>query len=277
MTHITVPAKTFLLGEYAALSGGSAIILTTTPCFRIDCTDDGLLKGIHRDSPAGRYWTQHAPVTQGLCFNDPYVGQGGLGASSAQFLGAYQLLHPEALDREALLTTYIKYAWHGDGVKPSGYDLLAQAEKGCVYINRQKNIIQSYPWPFDDIAFLLVHTGNKLATHEHLQSLTTDCNHDALSIMVDEAQTACLRQDSDTFTQLITRYQQALMAKGLSTEPTQQLLAHFLKKPAILAAKGCGALGADVILLIVRPVMRAALCEQLAAEGFRLLPGRSPI
>ena len=50
--HWTIPAKTFLMGEYAALAGESALLLTTTPHFELSLTDNPGLHGIHPDSPA---------------------------------------------------------------------------------------------------------------------------------------------------------------------------------------------------------------------------------
>ncbi len=84
-----IPAKTFLLGEYAALAGQSAVLLTTSPCFELSLSKEAGLHGIHPDSPAGRWWKENAQSEVGLQWHDPYQGCGGLGASSAQFLGAY--------------------------------------------------------------------------------------------------------------------------------------------------------------------------------------------
>ena len=51
-----IPAKTFLLGEYVAIVGGAAIILTTTPGFEVRLVDTGDVTGIHPSSPAGLFW-----------------------------------------------------------------------------------------------------------------------------------------------------------------------------------------------------------------------------
>lgn len=84
-----IPAKTFLLGEYAALAGASAILLTTYPCFELTLTSkNNQLSEIHPKSPAGVWWQQQH-LDHGLIWNDPYTERGGLGASSAQFLASY--------------------------------------------------------------------------------------------------------------------------------------------------------------------------------------------
>src|SRR4051794_40802652 len=122
-----IPAKTFLLGEYSALTGASAILITTSPSFELSLVNEELLKNIHPNSPAGQWWKGHQITSKGLSWFDPYQDLGGLGASSAQFLGAYlascSFLGVEP-NKNALLKAYYEFAWRGEGLKPSGYDLL---------------------------------------------------------------------------------------------------------------------------------------------------------
>ena len=125
MTSWEVPSKTFLVGEYIALSGHPAVLLTTTPCFKVQQIAEPKLINIHPLSPAGRLWND-AHCDFGLSFEDPYQGMGGMGASTAQFIGVFQALnHQLSGEREeqALLEQYEQYAWSGKGRKPSGYDL----------------------------------------------------------------------------------------------------------------------------------------------------------
>ena len=64
----SIPAKTFLVGEYAALKEQSAILLTTTPCFELRLTSQPGLHGIHPQSPAGRIETLRLlGLTQARC------------------------------------------------------------------------------------------------------------------------------------------------------------------------------------------------------------------
>ena len=39
-----IPAKTFLLGEYAAVAGESAIVLTTSPCFELSLANEATIQ-----------------------------------------------------------------------------------------------------------------------------------------------------------------------------------------------------------------------------------------
>ncbi|WP_206753639.1 hypothetical protein, partial [Escherichia coli] len=54
-----IPAKTFLLGEYADIAGEPANLLTTSPCFALTLTENAKLEGIHPKSPAGLWWQKN--------------------------------------------------------------------------------------------------------------------------------------------------------------------------------------------------------------------------
>lgn len=151
-----IPAKTFLLGEYAAVAEASAIVLTTTPCFQLSHNTAPGLVGIHPQSPAGLWWQQQKNIETGLSWHDPYAGIGGVGASSAQFLASYlasRMLQEKRPDMDSMLEAYYQSSWTGKGLRPSGYDVIAQSQHGCVYINRQKEIVQCYNWPFHNLSF----------------------------------------------------------------------------------------------------------------------------
>lgn len=268
--RLEIPAKTFLVGEYAALAGASAIILTTSPCFELSLAAGNQLEGIHPDSPAGRLWAH----SQGLVWRDPYQGLGGLGASSAQFIGAYLLsceLQNIEPTQKALLDAYYQCSWQGVGLKPSGYDLIAQLQNRCVYINQNQQLINSYAWPFKDISFLLLHSGQKLATHNHLQKASLPHSIDQLSATVEFAKEAFEQIDSEKLIQAVTRYGEQLENLGLVAAHSQEHLHYFKSQSEVLAAKGCGALGADVLLLIVPSNNLKSKEKNLAEEGWILL------
>lgn len=250
-----IPAKTFLLGEYVALIGGPSLLVTTYPCFELSLSYKPGLEGIHPQSPAGRFWLQHRHDSYGLVWNDPYHGRGGMGASSAQFLGAY-LAHMAILHQKpqhmALLKVYKETVSTGR-INPSGYDVLAQSLHRCVYIHQ--HYCQSLIWPFPNISFILVHTGKKLATHEHLQKLELEPVSSAslaeLATLVESAKSAFISCDEHAFISAIHTYHKILVSLELVAPHSQSQLETLLKHPHILAAKGCGAMGADVLLVLV--------------------------
>lgn len=268
----SIPAKTFLLGEYAAIAGAPAILLTTSPCFEISLSHTAL-QGIHHESPAGRWWIQQGHTSVGLQWSDPYQGIGGMGASSAQFIGAYlasRYLQEKLPNRRDMLDAYLQCASHEHGLGPSGYDVLTQSLRGCIYISRQQNIYETYAWPFKDIAFLLLHTGQKLATHQHLQTLTLPSIHQ-LSIIVEMAKSAFERVDSLRLVEAVNNYHQQLTHMNLVAEHSLKHIASLRKNPDVLAIKGCGALGADVLLLLLPLEKRDALRQQLSTADWKIL------
>jgi mevalonate kinase len=268
-----IPAKTFLLGEYAALAGAPAILVTTSPLFEVELIPGNERVGIHPDSPAGLWWS-HVNLSQGLSWHDPYAGRGGVGASSAQFLGAYlascYVSHTEP-DHQSLLNAYYQCAWQGEGLRPSGYDLLAQSQQKCVYINRQQEIMTCYDWAFDDISFLLLHSGQKLATHHHLQTMKLPPSIKQLSAIVEGANQAFVEKDSEGIINAINAYQDELARLNLTAEHTLRQITQLKLNSKILAAKGCGAMGADVLLLIIPAPELKSQAKKFAKEGWTIL------
>ncbi len=275
-----IPAKTFLLGEYAAVAGEAAILVTTTPCFELALIQEKELSGIHPQSPAGRYWTEQGVTEQGLVWHDPYQGRGGLGASSAQFIGCYLAscqLQNQPASAQDMLDKYYHYAWNREGLKPSGYDVIAQSQQGCVYIDRKQGELQTLPWPFKDIGFLLLHTGTKLATHQHLQKATLPPDIDALARLSQSAKTALQQADSEQFIDAINQYRQQLAGFNLIAEHSERLISELINDQRILALKGCGALGADVILILCRIDALDALAMDLRKKNLAILASQDKL
>lgn len=268
----TIPAKTFFLGEYTALYGGPAIVLTTGPCFQLGLSDS-TQSTIHPASPAGKLWemTQHQTQLEWL---DPYQGCGGLGASSAQFIGAY-LADCYAQDKtpviDKLLSSYFSCAWNGKGMRPSGYDVIAQGLNECVFIHRQADQVQTYPWVFSDLAFVLIHTNNKMATHEHLQSAQLPNSFTELDKIVLQAQQAFVNGDAQELIWAVSAFHRQLLNLNLVAQTTQKLIDNLQQHPQVYAAKGCGALGADIVLALVPAANVEQVRQDFQQQGCRVL------
>lgn len=269
-----VPAKTFLVGEYAALKRKSAILLTTSPCFELRTTKQPGLHGIHPHSPAGRWWSEYQTNDAGFSWHDPYQGLGGMGASSAQFLAVYQAcahLHNQLVEPEQLLQDYLQITTTQTGIAPSGYDVLAQQSQGCVYLNRQTNAYEQYAWPFTDLGFILLHTHHKMATHEHLQALVLTKVTDHLSDLVEQAKSAFLTQSSDDLLKVVHAYHQALYEQGWVTEHSLSLIQRLYQETPALAIKGCGAMGSDVLLVLMAQTDVPTQTTLLQQAGWHVL------
>lgn len=269
-----IPAKTFLLGEYAAITGFPAIILTTSPCFELAISDDTGLRGIHPESPAGRWWLQHDFSDVGLQWHDPYHGLGGMGASSAQFLGVYlacNYFQKKTMCVTEMLDAYFQSAWQGMGMRPSGYDVLAQSQHGCVYIDGQQAKTQIYAWPFSELAFILLHTGQKLATHHHLQALTLLDEIKPLVTIVESARLAFELADSGRIIDAVNAYHHQLLSMNLVAEHSLNQINRLQQHDDVLAMKGCGAMGADVLLLLTPKNRLESLKEHLSTTGLAII------
>ncbi len=268
-----IPAKTFLLGEYAALKGAPALLASTRPCFELNLNSTEIQSSIHPQSPAGLWWAQNKQKTH-LSFIDPYQGCGGLGASSAQFIGAYlanAYLQKKEAQLESMLEAYYHCAWNGKGLKPSGYDLITQTQYGCVFINKRENQINSYEWGFEELSFLLIHTGFKLPTHHHLQEGNINFPIDKLSQTVNKAKEALEQNNAELFVSSINNYHEQLYSLNLVAQHSLELIEELRCYPEVLAIKGCGALGADILLIITLKSQSSSLCNKLIKLNKKIL------
>lgn len=273
--RFSIPAKTFLVGEYLALSGLPALVITTTPHFELSLgTSAALLQhAIHPKSPAGQFLLSQMPHDRALLCDDPYQGKGGFGASSAQFVGAYLLYCTHVKMNPTLPGLFEAYqAVHqGQSIKPSGYDVLAQAIGGCVYIDKQNEKIDSLRWDFEDLSFGLFHTGKKLATHQHLSEISPIFENKILQRLVNKAHHAFLFKDSEALIEAVNGYHDALLEMGLVASHTTDFIHLCRQYPEVLAAKGCGALGADVILVLTRKTQMNALKSKMTGLGLEAI------
>ena len=103
-------------------------------------------------------------------------------------------------------------------------------------------------WNFTDLGFVLVHTGKKLATHAHLSQLQT-LEWKTLVADVEYACQAILENQADRFLAAVQGFTAQLFQLGLVAKHTQFLLAELNQHLPLLASKGCGAMGSDVIVL----------------------------
>ena len=90
--HMSVPSKTFLLGEYSILNGGRALLINNEPrfsCSLVPTEDSKGAQGFSQLGAAARLLQDIDLSGYSLHFQDPHEGQGGFGASGAQYIFAY--------------------------------------------------------------------------------------------------------------------------------------------------------------------------------------------
>jgi hypothetical protein len=188
-------------------------------------------------------------------FQDPHAGRGGFGGSGAEYLAAW-VGERRVPAPDAPRAIFAWSAWEDSrtvaGVG-SGADVLTQA----FGVNRDepffleidlvgRSLREIYPRRHQG-CLSLFHTGRKLDTH-------AAAIPDALP--VEEMEDMVLRAGSwlesghfEGFAREVNAYAEKLAALGLVAPYTAEAVAAARKLPGVLAAKGCGAMGADVILV----------------------------
>lgn len=332
MFLISAPSKTFLLGEYAVLKGGAGLLLNTEPRFelRLRFRENAEPKcvGIKLESPAGQLLKDTRMLFDSFDveFRDPHRGQGGFGASSAQFLMVFSfffwakqklgaegfILEPSEgapfdrstslairerlemissqetfvvpkLELDKLLQVYLAYSWGGVGTAPSGLDVISQYLGGLVFVASPLLVanvggkitpqVVFDKWPLPNCEVYILRTGEKIETHTHLSSLKHLEVEDLVSL-TQSAITALTEHNESEFIWHVREFQLRLEQKELVASHTFQILSHIRMRPEVLACKGCGALGADVIMVLVMKELRSDF-EDWIAENKKVLVAKS--
>lgn len=255
--QLTVPSKTFLVGEYLALLDGPCILISTAPRFKLKVkkATKQAINGINPYGIAMQFIKNNQITFNKLSINflDPYEGLGGFGASSAEFVLLYSLKNlivHKKIDIEKLITNY-KSLTHLSGYQPSGADLASQFCGEITLYNGKNFSLKKFNWPFANLGFFLIHTNNKLDTRKHLMKLTKSKLKTAnLKKIVLLCTKSIEETDEINFCKAINLYNKYLQKQNLICDKTTQILNRIFTNKNVLAAKGCGALGSDVILVI---------------------------
>lgn len=250
---ITANSKTFLIGEYCVLFGGGAIVITTPPEFKLTVkkNEESRIIGINEKSPAFSFYTKHKSIFKDLSieFIDPHSESGGFGASSAQFTMLYKLflslMHCD-LKIKSFLEEYKYFAG-----KASGADCISQIyNHHVIHFNSENNLVTNLEWNFDAIDFLIFKTGFKTSTHIHLSQLNENLDISELNIHVENAKLSFVKKDNANLISSVNSFFSSLKKFGFVLENTSELVKSFINIDGVFAAKGCGAMCSDAILVI---------------------------
>lgn len=266
---IFIPSKTFLAGEYLALKGQGAITFASTPRFQLQLAESSQRQEqpFHENSPAGRLWLENQNFFETYSFSfglekSEQLGSAtqnfsgaGFGGSTAEFIGLHTVLQlretlwieqERIFDLHRMLADYQRLSRNPFArFEPSGADLVGQVRGGITYFGRENGKIQTFAWPFPDLKLMLFSTGHKLKTHEHLETLA-DFPTGNLLMAVEICHQSLRLVDQEQFVKGLIVAQQALYELGFVAPKTQELI-NKLQGLGALVAKGCGALGADVV------------------------------
>ncbi|MGE0527230.1 MAG: hypothetical protein AB7G93_14580 [Bdellovibrionales bacterium] len=254
---LSLPSKTFLAGEYAVLAGGPALVLNTRPRFELRVQrGSGEIRGLPPEAPAWKWIEARRPLLEkfSLDFHDPHGGQGGFGASGAQFILFHCLTTFLQRSFERMLAgPDLRDIWNDyqvlSGGRGSGADILALIAGRVAVVDVSAQEASTRDWPYPELGFSVIRTHRKVATHEHLETL----ERQSLSILVRPAQKckeAFGSAPAEVFVSQLKNFAATLRELDLQTSSTLNLVDRLQGEDWCLLAKGCGALGADTVLVL---------------------------
>ena len=257
--EISCPAKTFILGEYAALDGGPAIVLNTAPRFTCRIRKNskaGKLK-LAENSPAGQ-WIRKNPndfQTVQIDWFDTYNNKGGLGFSSAQFniLYAYSfILREGSIDQIQPHEIWRSYrSLQFEGFVPSGADVITQWVGGVCIFEQDPLSVETLTSSLPDLYCSVLRTGEYFETHKYLRNFKLSDVSDLKKISQQGVQ-AIKQRDEIAFIEADNDYRKGLQAKNYVTPKSQEILDKLKRIKTIKACKGCGAMGAETLIVFYK-------------------------
>lgn len=328
--RLRIPGKTFVVGEYLALLGGPSVVLSTEPCFEFswqsihDKPSAGEIRHpFHHASPAGRWLGQLKPdprldgTSYVIQFHDPFLGAGGFGGSTAEFLGAWVFSRWLETQRRSTSAAAAQWqqllaggsmalvdvlpdrhqsvvpVWPSERIEierfrellrdyqavcpeGSGADLVSQATGGLAVWDGASDEMRKFAWPFpsDVLDFRLIRTGKKLPTHLHVSEVRKRIEMgvdrefiEELRPWVEECVQSLALADVDRFAASLRGSAGALARAGWVADHTGRWLHLLSEIEGVRAAKGCGAMGSDVMLVVFEP--RPEVVTQLDAFAAR--------
>lgn len=275
--YFTAPSKTFLVGEYSVLNQGSALVALTSPSFKASLVDNMGQghEGIHPESPAGKLLRKYNLFDDVSClaWEDPHNGQGGFGASGAQFIFAYHFIQLKQGKDLKQISAYDVWAAFRNIVvdssvkfPASGADVLSQMIGGISYLEFNNHKSSSLEWAFEEKSFFLVRTGRKIPTHEHLQNIRV-LPFSEMEDLVSIVKSALENRDWKDFIEGVADYRSLLEKEKLVADYTFEMVEGLLRLPEVELAKGCGALGADVLFITFSKENKESLRKIIEAKN----------
>ncbi len=264
---LTAYSKTFLLGEYGVLKDSPSLILTTDPAFTLNVEEGNSIDGLQGPilNFIGNQRAEQSDKFKKIKFIDPWEETGGFGASSAQFGLMYKYLKSSDVTKITapdILREYRKYFWNCEGLAPSGHDVLAQmmGHKGVCWIDPVQGTFEPVQSQLDGYDFVVAKTNTKIATHVHLNQLQV-VNLELREI-VTQAKEGLENNNLLQLVSAVEEQNRILAENNLICEETLKRRAELEATPGVVITKGCGALGADTILIVCEKEQTAAVTSQ---------------
>ncbi len=276
----SIAGKVFVLGEYAVLGALPAVVASLGPRFELRPCGTGPAEVFHPESPAGRFLNSVARDEKRVFeFFDPFSGNGGFGASTAQFALLYAALHGVNDSWQSVWRKYRDLTAESP-VPPSGADLVAQWHGGVIRF--QGDLVCEDLWDAFDWSKLLVFTataqsGRKVITHEHLQTLARRSLFQENSSFLLQLMTpltggieAIRENDAVKLGSAMSSYAAVLNQAGLESKAATQDREALGQIPGVLGVKGAGALLADAVLVLASKPVHPEIIAIAKARGLHL-------
>ena len=260
--EISCPAKTFVVGEYAVLDQGPAIVFNTSPRFvcRIQKSSKkspSLFASLSQNSPSGQWVKKNPQDFQSVQLEwiDDYRKKSGLGFSSAQFniLYAYTFIlrqgNIDQIKPQKVLRSYRDLKF--DGFLPSGADIITQWVGGVALFEQEPLHVETLVSPLPDLECLILRTGESFPTYQYLKKLKIGDVSD-LKRIAKEALKAIKQRQEEDFLSAVNEYRIALEKLGYTTAKSLEILDRLKKVKAIKALKACGAMGAETLIVFYK-------------------------
>ncbi len=273
---ITVASKTFFVGEYAVLEHFSGIVLSTSPRFELTCErvgeniEGGSLQlncSLGGERALSRLISKNEELLNpyNINFIDPHNRCGGFGASSARFLMLARLIKELKGEKFCIFETIRLFQDLGfdennqNSLKPSGADIATQFVGGVGILNQDEQgekAVTSINWVFDELRCLIFKTSCKVDTGRHLEGLNSSfatCGAiSPLRALVQTGVQAFFEKKSTDIIDVVNEYSNVMNKIGLTHDYTNNLLSQMRGHDVVLAVKGCGAMAADVVIVLCK-------------------------
>lgn len=269
-----IPGKTFLIGEYSALVEGSVLGLATNPGFEVKQTHPTDFQfPFSLNSPAGVLWKKTAQIP--FQFTDK-ISAGGFGKSTAEYLS---VLIPSLQNNETSTSpqgnfSEIRKNYVTDsemsGARVSGLDLAIQCFGSVMHFETKVKKYSSSGWNFPTLDFILVGTGVKVKTHDHLQEINLKkISHfpNVSNPLID----LYFKNSPDDFVRGLNEWTKFLISENLVHQNSLELRRKLLNNSDVLSAKPCGAMGADVMLVLCSSERVKTVKHKISELGFSVM------
>ena len=161
----------------------------------------------------------------------------------------------------------------------SGADLVSQIAGGIAVWDGRIDEMRRFSWPFPDLALTIILTGKKMPSHSHLsglEPLQADVRTE-MGSWVEEAVQAFALEDADRLTASVRGVGKVLEENGRLAEHSKALLDQLGHFSGVRAAKGCGAMGSDVIAVLHDRSAKLEIDEFCKTNGLKQAAGDGEI